>query len=95
MRTGKSRDFRSTISWNDEAVEIIFNFVVTILETALKCSPTVAPTKAGEHSDKKINNFDGEIWSMVYSSYLADGEEGSRLRHKWIWTTDIEGAKNR
>lgn len=75
IRTGKSRNFRSTISWNDEAVEIIFNFVVTILETALKCSPTVAPTKAGEHSDKKINNFDGEIWSMVYSSYLADGEE--------------------
>lgn len=50
----------------------IFNFVVAILETALKCSPTVT---AGEQRDKEISNFDGEIRSMVYSPYLADGEE--------------------
>ena len=53
----------------------VFNFMVTILETALKSSPTVTPTKAGEQRDKEINNFDGEIWSTVYSPYLADGEE--------------------
>lgn len=53
----------------------VFNFIVTILETALKSSPTVKPTKAGEQRDKEINNFDGEIWSMVCSPYLADGEE--------------------
>lgn len=55
--------------------KVIFNIVVTMLETALKCSPTVTLTKAGEQSDKEINKFDGEIWSMVYSPYLADGEE--------------------
>lgn len=53
----------------------VFNFVVTILETALKSSPTVTPTKAGKQRGKEINNFDEEIWSMVYSPYLADGEE--------------------
>lgn len=53
----------------------VFNFVVTILETALKCSPTVTPTRAGEQRDKEINNFSGEIWSIVYSPYLADGED--------------------
>lgn len=53
----------------------VFNFIVTILETALKSSPTVTPTKAGEQRDKEINNFDGEIWSIVYSPYLADGVE--------------------
>ena len=53
----------------------VFNFIVTILETALKCSPTVIRTKAGEQRDKEINNFGREIWSMVYSPYLADWEE--------------------
>lgn len=43
----------------------IFKFVVTILETALKRSPTVTSTKAGEHSDKVINNFDEEICPTV------------------------------
>ena len=31
---------------NPEGWKIIFNFVVTILEYAVKCSPTVTPTKA-------------------------------------------------
>ena len=53
----------------------VFNFIVIILEIALKSSPTVTPTKAGQQRDKEINNCDGEIWSMVYSPYLADGEE--------------------
>lgn len=53
----------------------VFNFIVSILETALKSSPTVTPTKAGEQRDKEISNFEGEIWSMVCSPNLADGEE--------------------
>ena len=53
----------------------VFNFVVTILETALKSSPTVTPTKAGKQRDEEINNFKGEIWSMVYSPYPSDKVE--------------------
>lgn len=53
----------------------VFNFIATVLETALKCSPTLTPTKAGEQRDKESNKFGGEIWSTVYSPYLADGEE--------------------
>lgn len=52
----------------------VFNFVVTILETALKSSPTVIPAKAGKR-DKEIITFDIDTWSMVHSPYLADGEE--------------------
>lgn len=46
-----------------------------ILETALKCSPTVRPTKTGKQPDTEINNFGEEIWPMVYPPYLADEEE--------------------
>lgn len=56
-------------------LKTVFNFIVTILETALKSSPTVTPTKAGEQCDNEINNFGREIWSVVHSPYLADGEE--------------------
>ena len=50
----------------------VFNFIITILEAALKSSPTVTPAKADEQHDKEINNFEGEIWSMFYSPYPAD-----------------------
>jgi len=64
-----------------EGGKTIFNFIVTILESAMKCSPTVTPTKAAEHRDKEINNFSGDVWSKVYVPYRSwpqiesDGED--------------------
>ena len=66
---------------NPEGGKTIFNFIVTILESAVKCPPTVTPTKAAEQRDKEISNFTGEVWSKVYGPYLSspliesDGEE--------------------
>lgn len=58
-------------------LKTVFNFIVTILETALKSSPTVTAPTSGEQYDKEmIHNLDGETWSMDYAPYLADGEEG-------------------
>lgn len=51
---------------NPEGGKTIFNFIVTILEAAMKSSPTVTPTKAAEQQEKDINNFTGEAWSKVY-----------------------------
>lgn len=50
----------------------VFNFVITILEIAIKSSLTITPTKAGKQRDNKINNFDKEIWSMVYLLQFVD-----------------------
>ena len=64
-----------------EGGKTVFNFIVTILESAMKCSPTVTPTKAAEQRDKEISNFTGEVWLKVYVPYLSspqiksDGEE--------------------
>lgn len=75
MQTGRFWESQVYNIKEQSAKKTVFNFIVTILETALKYSPTVTRTKAGEQCDKKINNFGEEIWSMVYSPYLADGEE--------------------
>lgn len=56
---------------NPEGGKTIFNFIVTILESAMKCSPTVTATKAAEQRDKEINNFTGDVWSKVYVPYLS------------------------
>jgi hypothetical protein len=54
-----------------EGGRTIFNFIVTILESAMKCSPTVTPSKAAEQRDKEISNFTREVWSKVYVPYLS------------------------
>ncbi len=66
---------------NPEGGKTIFNFIVSILESAMKTSPTVTSTKAAEQRDKEINNFTGDVWSKVYVPYLSspqiesDGED--------------------
>ena len=56
---------------NREGGKTIFNFIVTILESAMKSSPIVTPTKSAEQQEKEINNFTGEVWSKVYVPYLS------------------------
>ena len=56
---------------NPEGGKTIFNFIVTILESAMKCSPTVSPTKAVEQRDNEISDFTAEVWSKVYVPYLS------------------------
>ena len=47
-------------------LKMVFSFIVAMLETALKSSPTVTPTKPGVLQDKEIHNFKDEVWSKVY-----------------------------
>ena len=64
-----------------EGGKTIFNFIVAILESAMKCSPTVKPTKASEQQDNEISDFTGEVWTRIYVPYRSfpqiesDGEE--------------------
>ena len=45
---------------------MVFSFIVAMLETALKSTPTATPTKPGVLQDKEIHNFHDEVWSKVY-----------------------------
>lgn len=56
---------------NPEGGKTIFNFIVTILESAIKCSPTVTPTKVPEQREKENSNFTAEVWTKVYYPYLS------------------------
>jgi len=47
-------------------LRLVFSFIVAMLETALKSTPTASPTKPGMLQDKEIHDFDGEVWSKVY-----------------------------
>ncbi|KAL9103622.1 MAG: hypothetical protein Q9163_001349 [Psora crenata] len=64
-----------------EGGKTIFNFIVTILESAIKSSPTVTPTKAAKQRDNKVGNYNAAVWPKVYVPYLSsrqtesDGEE--------------------
>ncbi|KAH0541712.1 hypothetical protein FGG08_003804 [Glutinoglossum americanum] len=44
----------------------IFNFIVTILESAMKSSPNVSPTKDAREQENEITNYREEVWSKVY-----------------------------
>lgn len=47
----------------------IFNFVVTILESAIKSSPSTMPTESIKRQQKEIFSFKKEVWENVYMSY--------------------------
>jgi len=55
----------------------IFNFIVTILESAMKSSPNVSPTKDAEKRENEIANYRGEVWSKFYftAPEIVPGEE--------------------
>jgi len=62
---------------NPEGGKTIFNFIVTILESAMKTSPTVKPTEAAEQRDKETDNFTADVWSKVYVPYLSSPQTES------------------
>jgi hypothetical protein len=49
-------------------LRMVFSFIVTMMETAMKNTPNATPTKAGELQEKEIHHFTDEVWSKVYAS---------------------------
>lgn len=55
-------------TWDTQAeggLSMVFSFIVAMLETALKSTPTATPTKPGKQQDKEIQDFDHEVLSKV------------------------------
>lgn len=44
--------------------KFVFNFIVTMLKTAMRSSSTVTPTKGVERQEMEVNNFTEEVWDM-------------------------------
>lgn len=62
-------------TWDIQAeggLSMVFSFIVAMLETALRSTPTATtPTEPGKQQDKEIQNMDDEVWSRV--DKLMDG----------------------
>jgi len=54
---------------SDEGLKIVFNFIMSIPETAIRSTPTVSPTKPKSKRDIEIRDFNSEIWGNVYRLY--------------------------
>jgi len=52
-------------------LKMVFNFIVTMMETAMKSTPNATPTKPGQLQEKEVNQFEDEVWSKVYAQMDA------------------------
>lgn len=69
-------------------LSMVFSFIVAMLETALKSTPTATPTKPGRQQNKEIQDFDNEGWSKickVIGESLMVGDDS----YDDIWTTRL------
>jgi hypothetical protein len=48
-------------------LKIVFNFIITMMETAMKSTPNATPTKPGQQREKEVNHFKDEVWTKVYA----------------------------
>ena len=49
-------------------LKMVFSFIVAMLETAMKNTPTASPTKPGVLQDTEIHNYDDKVWAKIYRS---------------------------
>ena len=47
-------------------LKLVFNFLLSILITIAESSPNTSPTKPGPEQDKRIENFDQDIFVKVF-----------------------------
>lgn len=51
---------------NDAGRKTIFNFIVRMLDTAMKSTPSASPTKPVEKRDRQVAQFETEVWGRAY-----------------------------
>jgi hypothetical protein len=47
-------------------LKMIFNFILTLMETAMKSTPNASSTKPGQLQEKEVGQFEGEVWLKVF-----------------------------
>jgi len=71
-----SRTFYTRIPYD---LKMIFNFVITMMETAMKSTLNASPTKPGQQQKKEVDQFEGEVWLKVFrhmeESIVADSDD--------------------
>ena len=62
---GCIRDSQTWDTRSNGGLNMVYSFIVTMLENALKSTPTATPTKPGKQQDKEIQDFDKEVWPKI------------------------------
>lgn len=47
-------------------LKVVFSFIVNMMETAMKMTPTVTPTKLGPWRDLEVESYHDEVWTEIY-----------------------------
>ena len=49
------------------ALKYVFSFIISMMETAMKSTPTTTPTKPGLQRVREVSNFQDEVWTKIYA----------------------------
>ncbi|KAL6715560.1 hypothetical protein ACLMJK_006521 [Lecanora helva] len=49
-----------------DGLDLVFSYIVAMLETAMKSPPSTSPTNPGSARENKIEKFDSEKWAKIY-----------------------------
>lgn len=47
-------------------LQMVYNWIIHMMETAMKSTPNASPTKPGPQRQREIDRFEDEVWSKVY-----------------------------
>lgn len=48
-------------------LKMVFNFIITMMETAMKSIPNASSTKPGQLQEKEVSHFESEVWLKVFT----------------------------
>jgi hypothetical protein len=60
------------VSMRGKPLKLVFNFLLGMFITAAESSPNTSPTKPGQEQDKRIENFDRDVFVEVFEDIGAD-----------------------
>lgn len=52
----------------------IYNWIITMMDTAIRGTPSASPTKHGMLRDHEINQFDNTVWRRSYNALVQSVE---------------------
>lgn len=48
-------------------LKVVFSYIINMMETAMKMTPSVNPTKPGPQRDLEIESYHDEVWAEIYA----------------------------
>ena len=54
---------------------MVFNFIITMMETAMKSTSSATSTKVDRLCKKEINHFQDKVWSNAYDILTLDSDD--------------------